>query len=218
MARYERWLRSRPLRAATRRSYRRWVAELPAALPGAARPHRAAVPHRALTRPPEERTREALRSPAEHVAADRPIAGLLEGDHGVVRLTPRAEATFRAPPRSPPSPLTTFNPGPPAITRALTTGCQRSEQPLSSTNTNQCHPSAHAHPARRAEGKPASRRCAPLRTQFHRYSGTGIEVPMPGWCLCRVGCGAPAAGGPARSGARPSHRLSKNASSLSGGR
>jgi hypothetical protein len=61
----------------------------------------AAVLHRALTRPPDERTREALRSPAEHTAADRlTAAGLLEDDHGVLRPTPRAEATFRAPPDS----------------------------------------------------------------------------------------------------------------------
>jgi hypothetical protein len=59
----------------------------------------AMVLHRALTRPPEERTREALRSLAEHAAADRLIAaGLLEDDHGVLRPTPRAEATFRTPP------------------------------------------------------------------------------------------------------------------------
>jgi hypothetical protein len=59
----------------------------------------ATVLHRALTRPPKERAREALRSPAEHAAAERLIAaGLLEDDHGVLRPTPRAEATFRAPP------------------------------------------------------------------------------------------------------------------------
>src|SRR5450755_4434047 len=59
----------------------------------------AAVLHRALTRPPEERAREALHSPAEHAAAERLIAaGLLEDHNGVLRPTPRAEATFRAPP------------------------------------------------------------------------------------------------------------------------
>jgi hypothetical protein len=59
----------------------------------------AAVLHCALTRRPEERAREALRSPAEHAAAERLIAaGLLEDDHGVLRPTPRAEATFQAPP------------------------------------------------------------------------------------------------------------------------
>ena len=42
-----------------------------------------------------------------------PLDGtLLEDDHGVLRPTPRAEATFRAP--APPSPLTTFNPHRPA--------------------------------------------------------------------------------------------------------
>ena len=57
------------------------------------------VLHRALTRPPEERAREALGSLAEYADAERLIpAGLLEDDHGVLRLTPRAEATFRAPP------------------------------------------------------------------------------------------------------------------------
>jgi hypothetical protein len=57
----------------------------------------AAVLHRALTRPRQERTREALRSLAEHVAADRLIAaGLLKDDHGALRPTPRAEATFQA--------------------------------------------------------------------------------------------------------------------------
>jgi hypothetical protein len=59
----------------------------------------AAVLHRALTRPPDERTREALRSPAEHTAAERLIeAGLLENDPAVLGPTTRAEATFRAPP------------------------------------------------------------------------------------------------------------------------
>jgi hypothetical protein len=59
----------------------------------------ATVLHRALTRPPEERAREALHSPAEHAAAERLIAaGLLEDHNGVLRPTPRAEATFRAPP------------------------------------------------------------------------------------------------------------------------
>jgi hypothetical protein len=61
----------------------------------------AAVLHCALTRRPDERTRGALRSPAEHAAAARLIAaGLLEDDHGVLRPTPRAEATFREPPDS----------------------------------------------------------------------------------------------------------------------
>ncbi len=47
----------------------------------------------------QERVRDALRSLAEHAAAERLIAaGLLEDDHGVLRPTPRAEATFRAPP------------------------------------------------------------------------------------------------------------------------
>ena len=59
----------------------------------------AAVLHRALTRPREERAREALRNPAERAAAERLIAaGLLEDNNGVLRPTPRAEATFRAPP------------------------------------------------------------------------------------------------------------------------
>jgi hypothetical protein len=59
----------------------------------------AAVLHRALTRPPEQRAREALRSLAEHTAADWLIAArLLEDDHGVPRPTPRCRATFRAPP------------------------------------------------------------------------------------------------------------------------
>jgi hypothetical protein len=38
----------------------------------------------------------------------------------------------------------------------------------------------------RPNANPASRRCAPLRTQLHRYSGTGIAVTMPGARLCRV--------------------------------
>jgi hypothetical protein len=59
----------------------------------------ATVLHRALTRPPEERAGEALHSPTEHAAAERLIAvGLLEDHNGVLRPTPRAEATFRAPP------------------------------------------------------------------------------------------------------------------------
>jgi chromosome segregation and condensation protein ScpB len=59
----------------------------------------AAVLHRALTRPSEERAREALRGPAEHAAAERLIAtGLLEDNNGLLRPTPRTEATFQAPP------------------------------------------------------------------------------------------------------------------------
>jgi hypothetical protein len=59
----------------------------------------AAVLHRALTCSREDRARETLTSPAEHTAAQRLIAaGLLEDDPGVLRPTPRAEATFRAPP------------------------------------------------------------------------------------------------------------------------
>jgi hypothetical protein len=59
----------------------------------------AAVLHRALTYSWEDRARDALSSPAEHTAAQRLIAaGLLEDDHSVLRPTPRAEATFRAPP------------------------------------------------------------------------------------------------------------------------
>jgi len=59
----------------------------------------AAVLHRALTCWREERARGALRNPAEHAAADRLIAArLLEDDHGVLRPTPLAEATFRAAP------------------------------------------------------------------------------------------------------------------------
>ncbi|MGI8563066.1 MAG: hypothetical protein ACR2MZ_05835 [Candidatus Dormibacter sp.] len=58
----------------------------------------AAVLHRALTRPSQERARHALRNHAEHQAAARLIAaGLLEDD-GALRPTPRAEATFQAPP------------------------------------------------------------------------------------------------------------------------
>jgi hypothetical protein len=59
----------------------------------------AAVLHGALTCPREGRARDALRNPAEHAAAERLIAsGLLEDDHGFLRPTPRAEATFRASP------------------------------------------------------------------------------------------------------------------------
>jgi hypothetical protein len=59
----------------------------------------AALLHRALTCSREDRAHDALSSPAEHAAAERLIAaGLLEDDHGVLRPTPRAEATFRAPP------------------------------------------------------------------------------------------------------------------------
>ena len=59
----------------------------------------AAVLHRALTCSREDRARDALGNPAEHAAADRLIAArLLEDDHGVLRPTPLAEATFRASP------------------------------------------------------------------------------------------------------------------------
>jgi hypothetical protein len=55
----------------------------------------AAVLHRALTCPRENRARGALTNPAEHAAAERLIAaGLLDDDHGFLRPTPRAEATF----------------------------------------------------------------------------------------------------------------------------
>ena len=57
----------------------------------------AAVLHRALTCSPEDRARDKLSTPAEQAAADRLIAArLLEDDHGVLRPTPLAEATFRA--------------------------------------------------------------------------------------------------------------------------
>jgi hypothetical protein len=59
----------------------------------------AAVLHRALTCSPEDRARDKLSTPAEQAAADRLIAArLLEDDHGVLRPTPLAEATFRAGP------------------------------------------------------------------------------------------------------------------------
>src|SRR5450755_3996887 len=59
----------------------------------------AAVLHRALTCSREDRARDALSNPAEHAAADRLIAArLLEEDHGFLRPTPVAEATFRAAP------------------------------------------------------------------------------------------------------------------------
>jgi hypothetical protein len=59
----------------------------------------AAVLHRSLTCSREERARDALSNPAEHSAADRLIAaGPLEDDHGFLRPTPLAEATFRAAP------------------------------------------------------------------------------------------------------------------------
>lgn len=62
-------------------------------------PTTAAVLHRALTCSREDRARDALSNPAEHAAADRLIAArLLEDDHGVLRPTPPAEATFRAAP------------------------------------------------------------------------------------------------------------------------
>ena len=62
----------------------------------------AAVLHRALTCSREDRARDGLTSPAEHTAAQRLIAtGLLEDDRGVLRPTPRAEATFRTPCRAP---------------------------------------------------------------------------------------------------------------------
>jgi len=62
-------------------------------------PPPAAVLHRALTCSREDRTRDALSTPAEHAAADRLIAArLLEDDHGFLRPTPLAEATFRAAP------------------------------------------------------------------------------------------------------------------------
>ena len=60
----------------------------------------ASVLHRALTRPSNERTREALGSPAERAAVARLIAvGLLEEKAGVYWPTQRAEATFAATPR-----------------------------------------------------------------------------------------------------------------------
>jgi hypothetical protein len=59
----------------------------------------AAVLHRALTCSREDRARDALSNPAEHAAAQRLIAAsLLEDDHGVLRPTPLADATFRAAP------------------------------------------------------------------------------------------------------------------------
>jgi hypothetical protein len=59
----------------------------------------AAVLHRALTCSPEDRDRDKLSTPAEQAAADRLIAArLLEDDHGVLRPTPLAEATFQAAP------------------------------------------------------------------------------------------------------------------------
>ena len=60
----------------------------------------ASVLHRALTRPSNERTRDALGSPAERAAVARLIAvGLLEEKAGVYWPTQRAEATFEATPR-----------------------------------------------------------------------------------------------------------------------
>jgi hypothetical protein len=57
----------------------------------------AAVLHRALTCSPQDRARDPLTNPVEQVAGDRLIAArLLEDDHGVLRPTPLAEATFRA--------------------------------------------------------------------------------------------------------------------------
>jgi hypothetical protein len=59
----------------------------------------AAVLHRALTCSPPDRSRDRLSTPADRAAADRLLAaGLLRDDDGVLRPTPRAEATFRAPP------------------------------------------------------------------------------------------------------------------------
>ena len=59
----------------------------------------AAVLHRALTGSREGRARDMLSDPAEQAAADRLIAArLLEDQHGVLRPTPLAEATFRAAP------------------------------------------------------------------------------------------------------------------------
>jgi hypothetical protein len=60
----------------------------------------ARVLHRVLTRPGNERTREALGSPVERAAVARLIAvGLLEEKAGVYWPTQRAEATFEATPR-----------------------------------------------------------------------------------------------------------------------
>jgi hypothetical protein len=57
----------------------------------------AAVLHRALPCSPQDRARDALTNPAENAAAERLIAArLLEDDHGVLRPTALAEATFRA--------------------------------------------------------------------------------------------------------------------------
>lgn len=59
----------------------------------------AAVLHRALTGSREDRARDTLSDPAEQAAAGRLIAArLLEDEHGVLRPTPLAEATFRAAP------------------------------------------------------------------------------------------------------------------------
>jgi hypothetical protein len=59
----------------------------------------AAVLHRALTCPREDRARDALSNPAEQAAAQRLTAArLLEDDDGFLRPTPLAEATFRAAP------------------------------------------------------------------------------------------------------------------------
>jgi hypothetical protein len=59
----------------------------------------AAVLHRALTCSREDRARRVLSNPAEHAAAERLIAAkLLEDDHGFLRPTALAEATFRAAP------------------------------------------------------------------------------------------------------------------------
>ena len=60
----------------------------------------ASVLHRALTRPSNERTHDALGSPVERAAVARLIAvGLLEEKAGVYWPTQRAEATFAATPR-----------------------------------------------------------------------------------------------------------------------
>ena len=48
---------------------------------------------------PSRSARDTLSDPAEQAAADRLIAaGLLEDEHGVLRPTPLAEATFRVAP------------------------------------------------------------------------------------------------------------------------
>jgi hypothetical protein len=90
------------------------------------------VLHRALTRPREDRARDAVSSPAEHTAAQRLIAaGLLEDDPGVLRPTPRPRRRSGHPRTAAISADPTIRPARWPYRRAarcMTKRCQRADQ------------------------------------------------------------------------------------------